>query len=222
MIMILLVLIFIATRIASGAVIHEGFIDEVVTTTKAMSGTFAPNPRNSNRPMMILNAKNGQVHVLEDPDESSDSIKVLDLSDGKRICNNGERGLHTVIPSPNFVDNQYLYAFFTKYRQDCRESSKEGPFNVVTRFPMNPITLMLDFDKGTVIWRGKSPIFNICIENAHCPTLSKLINCLHAHEKTLVIHLQVHPWMNASIMEGRWLLEMTANCISQQEMQEKG
>jgi len=106
---------------------------------------------------MILNAKNGQISVLEDPDESPDSIEILDLSDGsddKFLCTNGERGLHSIIPSPKFDENQYLYAFYTKYRKDCLEDAFEGPWNVVTRFTMNPETLMLDFDERTVIWRG--------------------------------------------------------------------
>ena len=34
------------------------------------------------------------------------------------------------------------------------EDPDDGPWNVVTRFTMNPDTLMLDFDEGTVIWRG--------------------------------------------------------------------
>jgi hypothetical protein len=135
-------------------VVHDGFIDEVVTSTKAMSGTFAPNPRNDNKPMMILNAKNGQINVLEDPDESPDSMEILDLSNGTKLCTNGERGLHTVIPSPNFSENQHLFAFYTKYREDCLEDPEEGAWNVVTRFTMNKDTLMLDFDEGTIIWRG--------------------------------------------------------------------
>lgn len=158
---LLLSLSSLTTIIVRAAVVHDGFIDEVVSSTKAMSGTFAPNPRNNNIPMMILNAKNGQISVLENPDESPDSIEILDLSDGsddKLLCTNGERGLHSVIPSPNFAENQYLYAFYTKYREDCLEDAFEGPWNVVTRFTMNPETLMLDFDGRTVIWRGTKKI----------------------------------------------------------------
>ena len=139
---------------ALSAVIHDGFIEEVVTSTKAMSGTFLPNPRNDNKPMMILNAKNGQIYVLEDPDESPDSLKIMDLSEGPQLCTNGERGLHTVIPSPNFAENRHVFSFFTKYKEDCLEDPEKGPYNVVMRFTMDSETLMLDYDEGTLIFRG--------------------------------------------------------------------
>jgi len=142
------------------AVVFDGFIEEVVTSTKGMSGTFAPNPRNGNKPMMILNAKNGQINILEDPDEDPDSIEIIDLSNENKnngqpkLCSNGERGLHTVIPSPNFAENRHLFAFFTKYRDGCLEDPEDGPHNVVTRFTMDAETLMLDYDEGTLIFRG--------------------------------------------------------------------
>ena len=143
-------------------VVNDGFISEVVTGKKAMSGTFVPNPRNENKPMMILNAKNGQVYVLEDPDESSDTIEIMDLSEGPKLCNNGERGLHTVIPSPNFTENRHLFAFFTLYKEDCLEDPKDGPHNVVMRFTMNSKTLMLNYDEGKLIFRGACWYCIIC------------------------------------------------------------
>eukprot|EP00536_Pseudo-nitzschia_multiseries_P017838 jgi/Psemu1/299560/fgenesh1_pm.1860_\ len=148
----LLLLCSLSASFAS--VVHDGFISEAVTSTKGMSGTFVPNPRNGNKPMMILNAKNGQLNVLEDPDESPDAMKIMDLSDGPKLCTNGERGLHTVIPSPNFSENRHLFAFFTMYREECLEDPEDGPHNVVMRFTMDPETLMLDYDEGTVIFRG--------------------------------------------------------------------
>ncbi len=114
-----------------------------------------PNPRNGNKPMMILNAKNGQINVLENPDESPDSLEIIDLAEGPKVCTNGERGLHTVIPSPNFAKNRHLFAFYTKYKEDCLEDPEEGPHNVVVRFTMDPDTLMLDYDEGTLIFRGE-------------------------------------------------------------------
>jgi hypothetical protein len=135
--------------------VHEAFIDEVVTNVNAMSGTFAPNPRNGGKPMMILNSKDGKVNALEDPDNSPDAIEILDLN-GDELCENGERGLHTVIPHPNFnVDGNYwMYAFYTSFQADCTEDAVNGPWNVVTRFPMDPDTLMLDYDGREEIWRG--------------------------------------------------------------------
>jgi hypothetical protein len=148
---------------------YDKFISEVVTSTNSMSGTFAPNPRNGNKPMMLLNAKNGEINVLEDPDESPDSIKIMDLGDDDLLCTNGERGLHTVIPSPNFVENRHLFAFFTKYKEDCLQDPKDGPHNVVMRFTMDPETLMLDYDEATLIWRGAFMRFLFCLFQADGP-----------------------------------------------------
>ena len=69
--------------------------------------------------MMILNSKEGQINVLEDPDESPYSIEIMDLLDGDtKVCTNGERGLHTVIPSPNFAKNRHLFAFFYEIQRE--------------------------------------------------------------------------------------------------------
>jgi hypothetical protein len=135
--------------------VYEGFIDEIVTDVPAMSGTFVPNPRNAGKQMMLLNAKDGKVNVLEDPDNSPDAIQILDI-EGDQLCENGERGLHTVIPHPNFnIDGNYwLYAFYTSFQNECSEDAVSGPWNVVVRFSMDPDTLMLDFGGREEIWRG--------------------------------------------------------------------
>jgi hypothetical protein len=137
---------------ADGSV-AEGFIDEVVTSTKAVSGTFAPNPRQDNKPMMILNDKTGRVQVLENPDDSPEAIEILDLQSA--VCTNGERGLQSIIPHPEFSDNRWMYAFYTKYREDCLEDPILGPWNVVVRFTMDAATLELDVNEAVEIWRGR-------------------------------------------------------------------
>ena len=44
--------------------------------------------------MLILASKTGKIQALENPDESSDRVTILDLRiDNKEICTNGERGL---------------------------------------------------------------------------------------------------------------------------------
>ncbi|KAG7368210.1 PKD domain containing protein [Nitzschia inconspicua] len=141
----------LSTVDAAGSV-AEGFIDEVVTDTNAMSGTFAPNPRLNNKPMMVLNEKIGRVHILENPDDSPESMLVLDLQDN--VCTNGERGLHSIIPHPDFTSNRWMYAFYTKYRQDCLEDPVLGAWNVVVRFTMDVTTLKMNGDEGVEIWRG--------------------------------------------------------------------
>lgn len=141
---------------AAGGTVHvDGFIAEVVTTVKAMSGTFAPNPRNGGRPMMIVNSKNGQIHVIENPDDDSPgSLLVLDIN--RHLCTNGERGLHTVIAHPDFGrTNLFLYAFYTKFREECLEDATDGPVNVVDRFTMDASSLMVDYGSRVEIWSSK-------------------------------------------------------------------
>jgi hypothetical protein len=119
---------------------------------QAIFGSFAPNPRNGNKPMMILNDKNGKIHVVENPDESQENLEILNMS--SEICTNGERGLQSVIPHPNFEQNRWLYAFYTKFRTGCLEDEVNGPWNVVARFTMDATTLQLNFEERTEIWRG--------------------------------------------------------------------
>ena len=144
---------------AAGGTVQDGFIDEIVTTVKAMSGGFAPNPRNGGKPMMILNAKNGQVSVVENPDDSDESMQVLDIND--YICTNGERGLHTVIAHPKFMENNWVYAFYTEFKDGCLEDATRGPSNVVMRFTMDPTTLMIDYESRKEIWNSKYMVYVI-------------------------------------------------------------
>lgn len=140
------------SKVFANFLANDGFIAEIVGSTKALSGTFIPNPRNDFKPMLILNAKSGQIHVLENPDESEEDLQILDIESD--LCTNGERGLHSVIPSPNFRENFHLFAFYTKHKEGCLEDPVEGPYNVVMRFAMDPETLQLDSSEGTLIFRS--------------------------------------------------------------------
>lgn len=140
------------SKVFANFLANDGFIAEIVGSTKAISGTFIPNPRNDFKPMLILNAKSGQIHVLENPDESEEDLQILDIESD--LCTNGERGLHSVIPSPNFRENFHLFAFYTKHKEGCLEDPVEGPYNVVMRFAMDPETLQLDSSEGTLIFRS--------------------------------------------------------------------
>jgi hypothetical protein len=155
-----ILLLFQSLRVANAdGSVAEGFIDEVVTDTKAVTGTFAPNPRQDNKPMMILNEKTGRVHVLENPDESPESIEILDLQSA--VCTNGERGLQSTVPHPDFSDNRWIYAFYTKYREDCLEDPVQGPWNVVVRYTMDAETLELNVNEAVEIWRGMLVSFRL-------------------------------------------------------------
>lgn len=130
-----------------------GFIAEVVTSINAVTGAFAPNPRKEQKPMLLLVHKDGEVSVLEDPDNSPESFQILDL-DG-RMCTDTERGLQTIAVHPKFgTDNHYIYLFYNRFREDClADKSDGGPWNVVDRFEMDPETLLLDFERREEIWR---------------------------------------------------------------------
>ena len=149
----ILLLILVSSTIIVDS-LPDGFVAEVVTNAPAVSGIFAPNPRNDDKPMLMLVSKRGLVSVVENPDESPDSIEILDLGTGNRLCTNGERGLQSITIHPNFTDNLFVYLFYTRYSQGCPADSEDGEmWNVVERFVMNSSTLQLDYDTREPIWR---------------------------------------------------------------------
>lgn len=130
----------------------SGFIAEVVTSKNAISGAFARNPRNDWKPMMLLVNKNGIVSVLEHPDESSNTTEILRLEN--EMCTDGERGLQSVAVHPQFEENRYIYLYYAKYKEGClADGSGNSPWNVVSRFVMDPKTLMLNYTERVEIWR---------------------------------------------------------------------
>ncbi|KAL3919376.1 MAG: hypothetical protein SGILL_003784 [Bacillariaceae sp.] len=95
--------------------------------------------------MMIVVNKNGEVHVVEDPDSGKDNgKKVLDLKGGNKMCTNGERGMQSVEAHPNFEENRWIYLYYTKFKEGCDESPNTGPRNVLARYTMNAETLKLE------------------------------------------------------------------------------
>ena len=130
--------------------IPEGFIDEgVVARNAILTGAFAPNPRNKGKPMLLLSSKNGEVFVLEDPDNSDVDMNVVSLDE--KICTNGERGLQSILPHPDFLDNGYIYMYFSSFVNNCPEDAKTGPPNHLSRFIMDKDSLMIDIDSEEII-----------------------------------------------------------------------
>ena len=130
--------------------IPEGFIDEgVVARNAILTGAFTQNPRNDGKPMLLLSSKNGEVYVLEDPDNSDEDMNVFSL-EGK-ICTNGERGLQSILPHPNFLENGYIFMYYSSFVNDCPEDAKTGPPNHLSRFTMDKDTLMIDLDSEVII-----------------------------------------------------------------------
>ena len=130
--------------------VPNGFVEEGVVQVTAITGAFAPNPRNGGKPMLLLSSKEGTVRVLEDPDNSDDNIVVADLR--RYMCHNGERGLQAIRPHPDFADNQYIYMFYSRIRSGCQEDANEGPRNRLSRFKMNKSTLMIDLSSENVLF----------------------------------------------------------------------
>jgi PKD repeat protein len=128
-----------------------GFIAEVVTSAPAISGTFVPNP-DGHHPILLLVHKRGKVTLLENPDVDSSSRTILTLEGN--LCTNGERGLQSIAVHPEFVTNRFIYLYYTKLIDGCPEGPDVGTWNVVERFTMDPITLLLDFDTREEIWRS--------------------------------------------------------------------
>ena len=126
----------------------------MVSDDNAVSGTFAQNPKTGD-PLLLLVSKTGKVRALEDPDNSMKSKTILSLEG--QMCTNTERGLQNVVVHPDFMNNRYVYLFYTKLKEGCladkNEPASEHPYNVIARFVMDPESLMLDFDTREELWR---------------------------------------------------------------------
>ena len=124
--------------------VPTGFVDEGVAALVAITGAFVPNPRNGGKPMLLLSSKEGKVRVLEDPDNSDEYIEIMDIED--RMCHNGERGLQSIRPHPNFTENRYLYVFYAQENNGCDEDYDTGPRNRLSRFTMDADSLEIDLN----------------------------------------------------------------------------
>ena len=144
--------------------VPSGFVDEDVADIIAITGAFAPNPRKNGKPMLLLSTKLGEIFVLEDPDNSDDNFVVLDME--SRLCTDGERGLQSIRPHPNFKSNRYIYMFYASFRDGCSESLTNGPRNRLSRFTMNANTLKIDSSTEVIL-----------LETA--PALKNVHNCGH-------------------------------------------
>lgn len=132
-----------------------GFIKEFVVNVPVISGTWVSNPRNDNKPMILLVAKSGKIRVLEDPDNSEEHITIVDLGESDTYCDNGERAVQSALPHPEFETNAWLYLFYSyDPTGQCLEDPIKGAYNIVARFTMDKKTLQLDLDSKKEIWRG--------------------------------------------------------------------
>jgi glucose/arabinose dehydrogenase len=126
--------------------VPPGFVAEGMTRAMAITGAFAPNPRNEGKPMLLLSSKEGIIYILEDPDNDpttmTQDIQLVDL-----MCTNGERGLQSIRPHPDFNTNgnYYIYVFYPeKEKNTCANTLESDVANKLIRYEMNPTTLQLD------------------------------------------------------------------------------
>jgi glucose/arabinose dehydrogenase len=144
-----LLFLLLLTHIGPSRSVPSGFVEEGVAQIVAITGAFAPNPRNADKPMLLLSAKEGRVRVLEDPDNSDNEITVADL--GSQMCTNGERGLQAIRPHPDFKNNRFIYMFYSRKRDGCLEDETSGPRNRLSRFKMSSDTLKIDLGSEMVL-----------------------------------------------------------------------
>jgi glucose/arabinose dehydrogenase len=129
--------------------VPDGFVEEGLANITAITGAFAPNPRKNGKPMLLLSSKEGEINILEDPDNSDVRVKVADLSN--IICSNGERGLQTILPHPNFMSNRFIFMYYTRLIANCPEDASNGPSNRLSRFTMSATSLAIDLSSEVVL-----------------------------------------------------------------------
>ena len=94
--------------------------------------TFAPKPGGGS--MMFVVAKRGEVSVLENPDTDT-TLNVRRVFMLNRLCSNGERGLQSILVHPNFLQNRWIYLYYTYDKNGgCQLSSMNGAVNRLSRF----------------------------------------------------------------------------------------
>jgi len=102
--------------------------------------------------MLLLSMKRGLVHVMTNPDESTATKQILDIE--YQLCTNGERGMQSIVPHPNFSENMWLYIYYTAYAEECLEDENFGPRNRLSRFTMDPQTLRIMNETEKVLMEG--------------------------------------------------------------------
>lgn len=142
------ILVALALVLCANAV-PSGFVDEGVIDIDAITGMFVPNPRNNGKPMLLLSSKEGEINALENPDSSDESIQVADMS--SLLCTNGERGLQTMLPHPDFKSNRHIFMYYSRKVNNCPEDASNGPSNRLSRFTMSATTLQIDFSSELVL-----------------------------------------------------------------------
>lgn len=150
-----ILLLWPVTIVRSRGTLHNaGFIEELVASERAFTGAFIPNPTepDTKPPMLLLSNKRGIVNILMDPDASSETKEIMNIE--YALCTNGERGMQSILMHPNFLENNYIYIFYTAIAPNCLEDEVFGPRNRLSRFQMDPQSLRIKNETEEVLMEG--------------------------------------------------------------------
>lgn len=113
-----------------------GFVDELVTLTGSfgLTNTGAFATATTGDTLLFLGSKNGPLNVIINPDDDPENkVALMNMP----VCNNGERGIQTILPHPDFESNGYLYIYRTEFREGCKRDGVLGPHNRLSRFTVS-------------------------------------------------------------------------------------
>lgn len=112
-----------------------GFVEDFVANAQyKVTNTGAFATASNGDTLLFLGSQYGKVNVIVNPDETPDEQHLLvDLP----VCSNGERGIKTLLPHPDFETNGYLYIYYTDLKGACDFSYETGPQNRLSRFTVS-------------------------------------------------------------------------------------
>lgn len=118
--------LLLATPAAGASILPAGFVDSLVTPVpNPTSIAFIPDGG------MLVTSQSGEVWMVRQ--EQRLDTPVLDLSN--RLCVNAFRGLLGLAVDPDYVNNQYIYLYYTfKNSGGCPIYNAFSPGNRVARF----------------------------------------------------------------------------------------
>ena len=104
----------------------------VAFVSGATGFNFAPKADGGS--MLFIVTKRGELVALENPDTDT-TLNVKRVFMLSRLCSNGERGLQSVLPHPNFLQNRWIYLYYTYDKSGgCQLSATNGAVNRLSRF----------------------------------------------------------------------------------------
>mmetsp|Transcript_25596 Transcript_25596/g.33393 ORF Transcript_25596/g.33393 Transcript_25596/m.33393 type:complete len:186 (+) Transcript_25596:986-1543(+) len=116
--------------------VPPGFQEETVLDIQNGQGTAFD--LTTDHGTLFLSYKEGKVYVYPFQ-EGTPGSRVLALDIVRHVCTNGDRGIQSVTAHPNFVDNGFVYLYYTyKAGASCGTyESSSNPVDRLSRFRLN-------------------------------------------------------------------------------------